>query len=230
MDPGINLSRGAARGQPVQPEPRPRWLDDGRSAPGPPGRAPVGVRGPAGLVGPEQQGSLLLRLPGEGGVGFFDPSPHRVGILLVGPELRALRGEAKTSQDPAHRRQGQLDWELVEDPWPDNLQRPGGELELELIGRFVLQSCADPLHLVVGEAGRAPRLGLMAESLEATAGLEANPGADCADVDAEFLGQGTEGFAVAGLDHDQLSNGGPGPMGNTAEVGKSWKLQELIRA
>ncbi len=137
---------------------------------------------------PRAAGSLLLRALGEGGVGCCDPSPHRVGVLLGGPELRALRGEAETPQDPAHRRQGQLDWELVEDPWPDNLQRPVGELELELIGRFVLQSCEDPLHWVVGEAGRASRFGLMAESLESTAGLEANPGADCADVDAEFLG------------------------------------------
>ncbi len=101
----------------------------------------MGVRGPAGLVGLEQQRSLRLRVPGEGGVGCCDPSPHRGGVLLAGPELRARRGEAEASQDPAHRRQGQLDWELVEGPWPDNLQRPAGELELELVGGFVPQSC-----------------------------------------------------------------------------------------
>ncbi len=81
--PGMHCSRGAARGQPVQPEPRPRGLDAGRPALAAPRSAPMAVRGPAGLVGPEQQGSLLLRMLGEGGVGFCDPSPHRGGVLLL---------------------------------------------------------------------------------------------------------------------------------------------------
>ncbi len=214
----------------MQPESLPRWLEDRRLAPRAPRSAAVVVRGHPGLVGQEQQGSPLLRALGEGGVGFFDPSTHRVGVLLGGPELRALRGEAEALQDPAHRRQGQFDWELVEDPLPDNFQRPVGELELELVGGFVPQSFEDYLHLVMGEAGRASRSGFMSESLESTAGIEPNPGADCADVDAEFLGQGTERFAVAGLDHDQLSKGRSGPMGNTSEVGKGWNFHELIIA
>ncbi len=166
MNHGIHCSRGTDRGQPVQPEPLPRLLDDGRPAPAAPRSAPVGVRGPAGLVGPEQQRSLLLRALGEGGVGCCDPSPHRGSVLLIGPELRALRGEAEASQDPAHRREGQFDLELAEDPWPDNFQRPVGELELELIGGFAPQSCEDHLPWVVGESGRASRLGLLSESLE----------------------------------------------------------------
>ncbi len=157
------------------------------------------MRGPAGLVGPEQQRSLLLRTPGEGGAGCCDPSPHRGGVLLAGPELGALRGEAEASQDPVHRHQGQLDWELVEDPWPDNLQRPVGELELELVGGFDPQSFEGHLQLVVGEAGMASRLGLLSESLASAAGIEPKSGADA---DAEFLGQVMENFAVEGLDHD----------------------------
>ncbi len=167
----------APEGQLVQPEPRPRWLNNGRLAPAAP-RGAVVVGTHAGLVGPEQQGSLRLRPLGEGGVGFFDPSPHRVGVLLVSPELRALRGDAEASQDPMHRRQGQLDLELVEDPWPDNLQRPAGELELELAGRFVPQSFEDHLQLAMGEAGRASRLGLLSESLESAAGIKPKPEAN----------------------------------------------------
>ncbi len=148
----------------------------------------------------------------------------------VGPELRALRGEAEAAQDPAHRRQGQLDWELVEDPWPDNLQRPAGELELELVGGFAPQSCEDHLHLAVGEAGRSSRFGLMSESLESAAGIEPKLGADWADADAEFLGEVLESLAVAGLDHDQLPQGREGPMGNASEVAQGWKFHEFIRA
>ncbi len=188
------------------------------------------VRGPAGRVGQEQQGSLRLRTLGEGGAGCFDPSPHRGGVWLAGAELGALGGAAEASQDPAHRCQGQLDWELVEDPWPDNLQRPVGELELELVRRFVPQSFEDHFPVVVGEAGRASRLGLLSESLASAAGLEPKPGADCEDADAEVLGRVLKSFAVAGLDHDQLPQERAGPMENASEAAHGWEAHESVPA
>ncbi len=188
MDPGVYCSRGADRGQHVQPEPRPRGLDAGRPAPAAPRSAPGVVRGPAGLVGPEQQRSLLLRTLGEGGAGGCDPSPRRGGVRLAGPALGALRGTAAASQDPAHRRQGQLDWELAAGPWPGNSQRSAGKLKLERVGRFIPQSGAGHLSLVAGAAGRASWWGLLSESLASAAGLEPKPGADCANAHAEVLG------------------------------------------
>ncbi len=61
MQHGMHLSRGAARRQHVQPEPRPRLLDNGRPAPAASRSTPVVVRGHAGLVSEEKQDSLRLR-------------------------------------------------------------------------------------------------------------------------------------------------------------------------